>query len=123
MKTDDSALGAFVLTFIYLLMINLMAAKPVSIDSSISAAEKEQQYIIASSQAFFNHTVQFEDLLNSLHHPEKVNFKNLSHHWIAFQKRAEKLLRFAFRNYSVFAVNLSINLKASQLLYPFHFFP
>jgi len=124
MKIEDRALGAFVLSFIYLLMVNVMIAKPIALDSySTSTTEKEQKFIIASSQAYFSHTVQFEDLLSNLYNPEKVNYKNLLSHWIAFRIGSESLLNFAFQNYLNFSVNLRINFKVSKLLYPFHFFP
>jgi|GEM_PF-4433137 len=120
MHSKDKIFGAFLLLFIYLLSINILAVKPVPLKYSFEN-ESGRKYIAASSQKFFEHTLNQTENLSGFFVSENQDYNFFSWQTISTQD-FERLFQQFFSDYSAIFLSLCINWKNTLLLYPFHFF-
>jgi len=121
-KNSVRILSVFFLTAVYCFAIVAVLKSKMHSDFKSNPTSSHEKYISDLSTKLFCHTAQTESSANSFTNLPSSNFKNLiSGFWSAL-KIVEQPFASTFSQYTSFSINLLINRRKADVIFPFHYF-
>lgn len=122
MKTKVRIFGASILIAIYCLAVGAVMHTTVDLDHvSDDSTNLVQNHPVVSNN-FFNHISFFESTVDSLNNIPPPNFESPFDKLWATTKATEHLFKAVFKQYDNFIRSCPIQLGATDIIFPFHYF-
>ena len=122
MKNQFRILSITFLATIYCFAISVTTKSYAYSDFHNNSTSSQEVIITDFSAKLFCHTAQLESSINNFNNLPTPSFKNpLTGFW-AIIKATEQLFETEFSQCTTFCINTLINLRKSDILFPFHQF-
>lgn len=122
MNSSVRILGVTILIAIYCFAVNAVFNPPVSSDHESHHTTEQEQFLAVISSSLFCDTSPSESSVNSFNTIPVPGFNPLFNKHGSIVRSIEKLFESEFTQYCNFSINLLIQHRKSDIIFPFHYF-
>lgn len=122
MQHNVRIIGIPILAAIYCFVVSAVTNLSISSDHGNHQTTEQEQYLATISNNLFCHTSQSESSVNSFNNFPGPNLDKLFDNLWSLANSKEGVWEAQFIQYSNYSLNLLIQHRISDLIYPFHYF-